>query len=238
MSARNQKINDLRARVGLGRRHAFDPRDRHYPMRRALEPKVAKEVTSKVWDTDTVLDQGSTPQCVAYSWTGFLLAAPREHSLKVLGGPSFPQALYFAAQKNDEFPGEDYDGSSVRGGAKALGLMSKIGEYIWATTADEARDFILTRGPIVLGTDWHVEMYHPDPQGYLKPEGAIDGGHAYLAIGFSRRRDAFRIMNSWGISWGERGRAWLKRADLQQLLERDGEACSALETVVTAGVPK
>jgi hypothetical protein len=38
-----------------------------------------------------------------------------------------------------------------------------------------------------------------------------------------------RIKNSWGRSWGQRGRAKITLDDLRRLLDEDGEACLATE---------
>lgn len=230
MTLRVRAINDIRARVGLGRRQATDQRDRAYMLRSVIRPSLAKEITTKTWALSTVLDQGILPQCVAYSWTGFLLAAPLQHRPSTLGSiAKYTQQLYDKSQGLDEWPGEAYDGTSVRGGVKALAELGRAGEYLWAFDAAVARDYVLTRGPLVLGTNWHVEMYKPDADGYIRPIGAVDGGHAYLAVGYNRKREAFRIQNSWGPDWGVKGRVWLKRDDLQKLLDADGECCSAME---------
>lgn len=41
------------------------------------------------------------------------------------------------------------------------------------------------------------------------PDGAQVGGHAVCVVGYNDTRGALLIQNSWGTSWGARGRAWL-----------------------------
>lgn len=75
-------------------------------------------------------------------------------------------------------------------------------------------------------------MSRPGPDGFIRSTGASVGGHAYTLIGASRERGAFRILNSWGRSWGERGRAWISGEDLQHLVDggnQGGELRVALE---------
>ena len=74
-------------------------------------------------------------------------------------------------------------------------------------------------------------MSTPDSNGFLNCTGQVVGGHAYLLMGFSNRRQAFRITNSWGRDWGDWGRAWLRYEDAAALL-RQGEACAAIEKQV------
>lgn len=222
------RVEQLRRTKGLGRLHAPDPRDRGFALRVGL-PHV--EPFTKYWPmTAGVLDQGDTSQCVAYSWTHFLLAAPTTHKAGALGTlSSFAVDLYRRAQDVDEWPGNDYDGTSVRAGAKVLQAEQRLAEYRWAFSALDARDHVLTRGPLVIGVNFYERMFVPNADGYLLPEGELAGGHAMVLIGYSKPRAAFRVLNSWGKSWGDKGRAWMTYDVLQRLLNEDGECCSAVE---------
>jgi len=39
--------------------------------------------------------------------------------------------------------------------------------------------------------------------------GATKGGHAMLIVGYDDYKNAFRIINSWGTDWGDKGYAWI-----------------------------
>lgn len=245
---RNKKtIATFRSKKGLGRLPKADEGDKRHTMSArlaALGLDTGPLPDSYYWSAGAVLDQGYTSQCVAYSWTGFLLASPIKTTLASLGGNTFMSRLYSVAQRNDEWPGEDYDGTSVRAGAKVLSTPTLapmvantsshirdryLSEYVWAWDAETARRWVLSRGPLVLGTNWYESMFAADRGGYLPIAGEIAGGHAYLVIGYSAKREAFRIVNSWGRAWGQSGRAWIHRADVDRLIHEEGEACSALE---------
>jgi hypothetical protein len=219
--------------AGLGRKVAPDPRDHGFALR-AITPAPTR--TSMMWPLVTpVLDQDDTPQCVGYAWTQFLFTAPVEHKKEALGNPGiFAKQVYDAAQQLDEWPGTNYDGTSVRAGAKVLQAWGRLKEYRWAFTAQDARNFVLTRGPVILGINWYDDMFAPDAHGYLKVGGAIAGGHAILVAGYEQKRQAFRLVNSWGAGWGENGRAWLHLDDADRLLKEDGECCSAVEIKVAS----
>ena len=45
-------------------------------------------------------------------------------------------------------------------------------------------------------------------QTYKEIEGRF-GAHAMTAVGYSDRRQAFKIINSWGTNWGEKGFGWI-----------------------------
>ena len=216
--------------IGLGRRHAPDERDRNYllPRRAPLGP------SSKHWlSLGPVLDQGGTSQCVAYSGTKYLTTHPIVNK-----PPLAPADLYRECQRVDEWPGEepDYEGTSVRALFKVLKRIGLVTEYRWAFDAPTVISHVLTRGPVVLGTDWHLDMFTPDRWGYIWPIGESVCGHAYLMIGASQARKnpdgtvgAARILNSWGPNWAERGRAWLAFHALEYLIANQGEACCATE---------
>lgn len=216
----------------FGRLPAKDRRDALYPMRLALPPTpTPKLITSKMWTAARrdPLDQGQQPACVGFAWRHWLDVAP---VMSATIGPD-GLTLYQEARARDEWPGEDYEGTSVRGGAKAMQDRAHLAAYVWASSVADVRDWILLHGPVVLGTDWYDGMMEPGIKtGIIRAEGSVVGGHAYLAIGYSSSRKAFRILNSWGPAWGQHGRAWLPETDMAKLLVNQGEACAATETAL------
>lgn len=141
-----------------------------------------------------------------------------------------PSHLYREAQKIDEWPGEGYDGTSVRAGAKVLQSMGYIASYHWGTTLDEVVRALMHVGPVVVGTNWYAGMMTPDAQALIRPQGSIVGGHAYVLDGVNIKTRLVRVKNSWGRTWGKKGFAYLTFGALEQLIREDGEACLALES--------
>lgn len=210
----------------FGRIYKPDPRDHNYLMSR---DERANKISRRMWGLGSVLDQGQTPQCVGYSGAAYLMAAPvRNRNVD-------PYWLYKLAQKYDEFPGENYAGSTVRGLFKGLHKEGYVTEYRWAFEVGPVLDHVLLEGPVVVGTTWYSRMTRPE-KGYCWPGGSVEGGHAYLIIGADRVRKnpdgttgAFRIVNSWGRSWGQSGRAWITFATMDRLLRDQGESATATE---------
>lgn len=209
---------------GLGRLYRPDARDALYPMR-ALLTGTSPRTFRHWWAQGWWGDQGETPQCVAYAWTHWLVDGPVTTANPLLT----PAALYRQAQQEDEWPGDSYDGTSVRAGAKVLQDLGVIREYRWAATAADVVDTLLERGPVVFGSDWYDGMFTPDSKGFIWMTGRVRGGHAYVLDGVNVKTGVVTIKNSWGRSWGQRGFARMTIDTMAYLLERDGEACIAVE---------
>lgn len=222
---------------GLGRRQVLDERDAAFPFRMAMaELPVRRIPVAKTWITGRpILNQGLLPQCVAYAWKQWLMASPIKQ-----GRTIDTQEVYEQSQAIDEFPDTPpAGGTSVRAGAKVMQMKGYISTYLWATTIDEIREWILRHGPVVVGTNWYEAMFeglretHSILHGFwVKPEGAVVGGHAWNIIGYSLKRHAFRGFNSWGPNWGEKGKFWIAEEHMAQLMAEQGEAVTALETRV------
>lgn len=208
---------------GFGRIYQRDDRDRAFMMRGLLE-QVPITNTYRYYRTGPVLDQGETPQCVGYSMRNWLSAS----LMMEQGGPP-ASIIYASAQLRDNMP-LPHDGSTVRAGIQVLAALGFVKTYVWAYHAATVRDWLLAdKGSVILGTNWLAGMSTPDLLMTIHATGAILGGHAYLCDGFSTIRNSFRIFNSWGQWWGNHGHAWLSFDDLDQLLQDDGECCTAVE---------
>lgn len=182
-----------------------------------------------------VLDQGREGAC-----TGFGLATVANYLLKTRSirpdaTSVSARMLYTMAKRYDEWPGEDYDGSSARGAMKGWHKHGICAGTLWADedpepdlTAARAADAI-TRP---LGSYFRVN--HKDlvamhsaisevgvlfatcrvHSGWMDiRSGETDirfareslGGHAFAIVGYDER--GFWIQNSWGTDWGAGGLA-------------------------------
>lgn len=221
---------------GLGRKIQFDEKSRDFPIMELVAGTVPRSYT---WSAPVHLDQGEDPACVGFSWSGELLSRP----VVVKGITNATAlALYKAAQKLDDQPGEDYEGTTVLAGAKAVKAEGHMAEYRWSFGM---LDLILAlghAGPGVLGINWYNDMFTPDSKGFITPTGSLAGGHAILVSGVhivkasgkklahdittvDLEKSYIRLHNSWGDSWAKGGDAYMTLNNLQKLLDNQGEFC-------------
>jgi hypothetical protein len=215
---------------GLGRLVSIDPRDKEFRMS-AVAP-IAVTRNKMMWETGPILNQGTTSECTAYAAEQLLLSAPVKNKMYLT-----PNQLYRLNQLNDEWPGENYHGSSVRASMKVLQAAGLIGEYVWASSIDPVRRWVLMKGPVILGTNWYSGMNNPSRlTGFVRPTGKPVGGHAYMIRGADDTikcpdgsKGALRIINSWGNTWGQQGKAWLSYKEADGLIKNNGEAVTPVE---------
>lgn len=204
----------------LDRLPSKDPRNRNF-----LRAVTGQPLVRKTWRLDYRLDQGKEGACVGFGWTHRLDAAPRRRHLSGVDALAF----YYRAQQLDEYQGEDYEGTSVLGGAKAVQEKGLITEYRWAYDLQSVLQALSHEGPVVMGTNWLTDMFKPRTDGYLQVAGSVAGGHCWLLRGIDPSKQRVTMSNSWGRSWGLKGDAYLTFDDLGILLEQDGEACIPTE---------
>jgi hypothetical protein len=151
--------------------------------------------------------------------------------------------IYKEVQRIDEWPGEDYDGTSVRAMMKWLKGKGFVAQYRWAFDCETVVNHVLGTGPVEMGTVWDGGMSNPDKWGYVAPtqSQADDEGHAWTVIGADRQKKnpdgtngRITAINSWGREWGNRGRFYLTFETLDRLLKMDGEAAVAIELKVAS----
>lgn len=235
----------MTSNAGPGRLYVPDERDKNYPMQAVLRASSSTR-SFRYWNAMRWWgDQGGTSMCVPYSWTHWA-ERPNTRTTPWLsqGGHVFDydegrytfrgqQPVvdldngYNWMQRNDYWPGENYEGTSVRAGAQYLQQLGLVSSYYWAYDVTTIAQAIMEHGPVVVGTNWTMDMFVTDSKRFISPTGESAGGHAYLLDGVAVRNRFFRIKNSWGRNWGFKGFAKISFDDLQFLLDDYGEACLA-----------
>lgn len=206
---------------GLGRLIEFDERSRQFPIRELIR-KVAQP-RSYTWSCSVTLDQGTEGTCVGHAFAHEAIARPAK--VKNVNS-AVAIAVYKRAQQLDDYPGENYSGTSILAGAKACVEREWYASYRWAFGLDDVILALGYKGPVVLGVNWYDEgMGRPDRNGMIRVTGKIDGGHAILATGVHIKRKLIRLHNSWGPGYGINGDCFISFADLDRLLHEEGEAC-------------
>lgn len=219
----------------LGRIEVIDERDKNFPVSAVLAetgdnlPYFPKRYW---WADGWWGNQGPNPHCVAYAWMHYLEDGPviQDVVTESRSKPFYtPSAFYNLCQQHDQWPGENYAGTSVRAGAKILNHLGIVKSYRWAFTLEDVIKTVKYIGPMVVGTRWYSSMSQPTNSGLMRATGTMQGGHAYLINGLDDDLGLFRIKNSWGREWGKEGYAFLPYSDFEMLLNSGGEACIAFE---------
>jgi hypothetical protein len=179
----------------------------------------------------TVLDQGEEGAC-----TGFGLAAVANYLLRRLypdeNKQVSPHMLYVMARRYDEWPDENYEGSSARGAMKGWHKHGVCSDTAWP---DSRHDLSMERALDAikrpLGAYFRVnpknlvamhaaiaevgilyataEAHRGWDQDRVGKNGIISfskddpGGHAFAIVGYDAQ--GFWIQNSWGPGWGKDG---------------------------------
>lgn len=240
-------------RPGLGRIQHHDPRNLAYA--HGVLPKSA--IQSAVWARHTpILDQGQLGSCTGNALTGALgtdsaaRTATAQVTVKADGKGIFTAGTYtldesfavLAYELNTRLDGikgqykpDDTGSSGPACGktAKALGLATG---YTHAFAYDALRSALQT-GPVLIGIPWYESMFEPQSDGRIVVDttSGVAGGHELLVREYDAAGDRVWVDNSWGLSWGVKGRGYFNGADLRTLLADGGDV--TVLTFTTGPVP-
>jgi hypothetical protein len=126
--------------------------------------------------------------------------------------------LYKIGQKYDEWPGENYSGTSVNGMMRALSSLGLIGPYFWIREFDELLKTLSFHGPVIMGAEWKEGCFEPDRDGYITFTGATKGGHAVEIRILDMERGRVGIQQSWGDDHGDDSVVWMTFDEFKKLL--------------------
>lgn len=218
-------VEDIR----LSRLVHFDPDSRKFPVVAGLSTKKPRSYT---WRCPVVLDQGNEGSCVGHGIAHELLARPVQADPQKVNHKYAVEKIYWGAQRIDKwlggsYPGAfpKYEGTSVLYGLKVAQKLGWFDGYEWSFGLDELILGLGYKGPAVLGVEWQDVMCYPDKKGFVWPsKGDKAGGHCILCKGVNITNKTFTLHNSWGSDWGIGGSCFITFAEMQLLLDNDGEA--------------
>ncbi len=182
------------------------------------------------------------------STTGFSAAYALEAEYSRVRGASSifsARSIYVEARRNDEWPGEDYEGSSVQGAMKGLKEVGAYFEEDWPY--DRVLEPLPDRKPAVKitsysiipkeRTDLFIEALRngktvvisiratddflsvgKDGKLTISADAQTSGGHSVCIVGYNGETDEFKFANMWGASWGSSGFGYIRRVDLKNIV--------------------
>lgn len=209
----------------LGYRQKPDKRDANFPLSDLLVGAGTRPV-SKHWKSGSVLDQSNTNSCVGHACYLLQVSEPVATVNPKLG----PFDIYVSARQQDEWTDNDFidRGTSIRAGLSVLKNAGIISAYYQTQSGEVAREYAITKGPLVVGIRWPDSMLTPDANGVIKPRGVNGGGHAVFITSVQWKEKMLTIQNSWGTGWGKRGFAKISFSDFDRLLAEMGATAAAV----------
>lgn len=234
----------------LDRLVQFDPRSLAFPVRATILAEAdgaPKALRSRSWAVAQTLDQGVEGRCVEFAHCHEMLAAPTKVAMSKVQRILDGRLIYWPAQQNDPWPGGSYpgaspvyEGTSVLAGMQQAVLLGFYKGYRWCFGLEDVCLALGHVGNVILGVNWHRNMFRPDARGFISATGPVDGGHAILAravrivwkassprlslADVDLDRSYVTLRNSWNASWGRGGDCYLTLRDLDVLLRAQGEA--------------
>lgn len=169
-----------------------------------------------------VLNQGATPQCVAYSSSAMKQRQDRidnglwynfdePYFFRLIGGTSNGAALRSAMQH------------MLSSGYPLVTVNQQTSHRIKAYYAGsfnhwEIKAALMAYGPLVFGLHWPQSWSSPNSYGIVPAPSGTQNGHAILATGW---KDGYGLefQNSWGTGWGVSGRCYIP---MRYLCSADG----------------
>lgn len=185
----------------LGRVYIPDPRDMKYPLGTVIAPSAKGrnwQKTGRIWFPYKGFSW-KNQKLSDCTWHGVghahqLAPIVRKNIFDISTG------CYPWSQRNDEWAGENYEGTSVRAAIEffrqpnTLPGGPTVSGYRWARNMDEALWRLSASpeeggGPLVLGTDWYAGcdnlQSNPPEENWWTPTGRNRGGHCYVIWGLA-----------------------------------------------------
>ncbi|MFH1154208.1 MAG: C1 family peptidase [Pseudomonadota bacterium] len=157
-------------RILNARKDTPDIRDRMYePALIQLRPELDNR------DGTRILDQGQEGACTGFGLAAVINLLSARRSTKPFYAS--PRMLYEMARKHDEWPGEDYDGSSCRGAIRGWKNMGVCSEDDWAYSTDAPGELTIERAKAArattLGAYYRLRPEINDYHAALNEAGAV-----------------------------------------------------------------
>ena len=126
-------------------------------------------------------------------------------------GSEIPQALsllFKGSLSVDEFDAECRIPTATER-ARATDFKIKNWFAVDPKRIDDVKGQLALGNPVIFGMQVGKKFEEHRGKGIYKGDPKTDSGHAMTVVGYDDRRQAFRIINSWGTLWGDKGFGWI-----------------------------
>lgn len=178
---------------------------------------------------------------------GFSVAYAMQAAIKNATGRTValsPRSIYVTAKKYDEWPGEDYEGTSVLGALKAVREVGaylesdwpysnktkpksgtnpayRISSYTEVRGVEQILSAIRERKGVIAAVTVTEDFDKTDPDGRVTIRLPLRqlGAKTICLVGYDGERGEFKFANDWGPNWGLRGFGIIRDTDLLRILQ-------------------
>jgi hypothetical protein len=233
----------FKARQLTARPDTLDFRDKMYTPSLIEVPSAINLETYRQYNVP-ILDQGQEGACTGFGLATVINYLLRKRKIYPDDAQVSPRMLYEMARRYDEWPGENYSGSSARGAMKGWHKHGVCGHDCWpydtvkkgtltnTRTIDALKrplgayyrvnhkDLVAMHSAIAeVGVLYATATVHEgwnniSPTGLIPYSNQPLGGHAFAIVAYDQ--NGFWIQNSWGDSWGSQGFAQITYDDWLQ----------------------
>lgn len=211
------------------------------PQYRSKTPQIEKEEIDMSNDIGIIRDTG--PEGTT---AGFAIAYAIQAAVKAKTNQNVnisARGIYVLAKKYDEWPGEEYEGTSVTGGLKAVREVGAYLEEDWPYSEktipkpkpkpafkvsgySELKGIeqilnALRENKVVIATIQVTNDFDKtdkDGRVTIKLPLRTMGGKAICLVGYNADTAEFKFANDWGTSWGFNGFGFIKDTDLTKII--------------------
>lgn len=176
-----------------------------------------------------VFDQGRIGDCTMNAAYGCLVTAPFGKAGQAeITQDTIVKGYEMETRLDDsQIPGEYPPDDTGSTGAWSMRVLEKLGLIrTWRHCRTlHAALRLLNRGSISVGVPWYQSMFTPDADNtiHVDESSGLAGGHQFTVVANDTKRRRVKIRNSWGLSWGDQGHAWISWDDLDKLLKQGGD---------------
>ncbi|MBK5960724.1 hypothetical protein CCR97_21325 [Rhodoplanes elegans] len=196
--------------------------------------------------------QGKLPSCtawaVAYAARSYYVATAEGRDVRQAANVPSPAYVYHLARTQQDCTGTSFvrNIDVLRRGAPSLasypyadqctappgpGVTGRPGEFqvrgyrrIDLARIDDVKGQLALSNPVLISfADSVAFQKHRGDGVFAEPDfTGPRGWHAMTLTGYDDRRQAFRLINSWGTGWGDRGYAWIGYDTFRQRVREAG----------------
>jgi C1A family cysteine protease len=98
---------------------------------------------------------------------------------------------------------------------------NKIVKYERVTdlSSDNIKKTLLSGYPILIGAELDLDFCNSNSSYvWVSNSSSFVGNHAMVIMGYDDSKSAFKILNSWGTSWGDNGYGWIDYSNLSNVI--------------------